>query len=266
MKNQKHNPKISIITITYNSAKTVEETIKSVVSQDYPNLEYLIIDGGSKDNTLEIVERYRDKISLVISEPDKGISDAFNKGIKYATGEIIGIINSDDLLMPGALEKISESYEPGVGVYRGNLIIWNDEKNSRVVSTPGMNFSLYSFKSSPICHPSTFVTKETYEKYGGYKLEFKYIMDEDLLIRLYERNVRFKKVDSELAVFRIGGVTTNPFWKKLREVKLLYTGNGANIMWAYLRVSVYVLRSILLMLAKKVISDDTLKKWKYTKK
>ena len=89
------NPKISIVTITYNSEKTLEETIQSVVSQEYNNFEYLIIDGGSTDHTLDIVNKYRDKIAVVVSETDKGISDAFNKGIRLATGEIIGIINSE---------------------------------------------------------------------------------------------------------------------------------------------------------------------------
>ena len=119
-------PKISIITITFNSEKTLEETIESVLSQNYPNLEYLIIDGGSSDGTLEIVKRYKDKIDFVISEPDRGISDAFNKGIRYATGEIVGIINSDDLLLPDALHKVAENYDSNVGVYRGNTVIWND--------------------------------------------------------------------------------------------------------------------------------------------
>ena len=88
-------PKISIVTITYNSEAIVEETIKSVISQDYPDLEYIIIDGGSKDNTLAVVDKYRDRIAKVVSEPDEGISDAFNKGIRNATGDIVGIINSD---------------------------------------------------------------------------------------------------------------------------------------------------------------------------
>ena len=101
-------PKISIVTITFNSEHTVEETIKSVISQDYPNLEYIIIDGASKDGTLAVVDKYRGKIAKVISEPDNGISDAFNKGIRHSTGDIIGIINSDDVLLPEFWES-SES-------------------------------------------------------------------------------------------------------------------------------------------------------------
>ena len=88
--------KVSIITITYNSAETIEDTIQSVLSQDYPNVEYIIVDGASKDSTLEIVERYRSSISKIISERDKGIYDAMNKGVTLATGDVIGILNSDD--------------------------------------------------------------------------------------------------------------------------------------------------------------------------
>ena len=87
-------PKVSIITIAYNSSETIEETIQSVVAQDYENLEYIIIDGDSKDGTLELVNRYQDRIARIVSEPDKGIYDAMNKGVQCATGEIVGILNS----------------------------------------------------------------------------------------------------------------------------------------------------------------------------
>ena len=96
-------PKISIITVCYNSEAHLEECIRSIVTQEYENNEYLVIDGGSKDGTLDIINKYRDKIAYFVSEPDKGISDAFNKGIKAATGDIIGILNSDDYMMPGVL-------------------------------------------------------------------------------------------------------------------------------------------------------------------
>ena len=105
----KQSPRISVITITYNSAATIEETIRSVTMQDYPDLEYVIIDGGSTDGTLDVVQKYKDRIQVVVSEPDKGISDAFNKGVDRATGEIIGIINSDDILLPGALQEVARN-------------------------------------------------------------------------------------------------------------------------------------------------------------
>ena len=256
-------PKISIITITYNSEKTVEDTIMSVVSQNYPSLEYLIIDGGSKDKTLDIVEKYRDKISFVVSEPDKGISDAFNKGIKYATGEIIGIINSDDLLMPNALQAVADAYEPSVEVYRGNLIIWNFETGNKVRSIPAVKFPIYSFSKPAICHPSTFVAKDAYDRYGTYRVDFKNLMDVDLLMRFYKAKAKFKHVNKELAVFRLGGVTSNPFWKKLNEVKNLYLGNGSGYLWASIMVLWYVLYSSSVFILKRILSDDRLKKWKY---
>ena len=100
-------PVISIVTICFNSAATIEETILSVLGQNYPLLDYVIIDGGSTDGTIDIVERYKDKLGYFRSEPDEGISDAFNKGIKNSKGDIIAIINSDDILLPGALNKVA---------------------------------------------------------------------------------------------------------------------------------------------------------------
>lgn len=220
-------PKISIITITYNSERTLEETIRSVISQDYPNLEYLIIDGASTDGTLNIVERYRKSIAYVSSEPDKGISDAFNKGIRHATGEIIGIINSDDLLLPGALNAIAENYDPKVDVYRGNTVIWDDTKDNRLSIKPTMRFPLGK-PIKAVCHQSTFVTKRAYEKWGAYKLDFKYMMDADLLHRFYMQGATFKYISQDLAAFRLGGMTSDSWKKKLRERKLLVTGNGGS--------------------------------------
>ena len=133
-------PRITVITITYNSAATLEETIRSVTMQDYPALEYVIIDGGSTDGTLDIVQKYKDQIQVVVSEPDKGISDAFNKGVTRATGEIIGIINSDDILLPGALQKLAEAYDPRVDVYSGLILFWNEETGETFPSYPDVTF------------------------------------------------------------------------------------------------------------------------------
>lgn len=258
------NIKISIITITYNSEKTLEETIQSVVSQNYDNLEYLIIDGGSTDKTLDIVNKYKDKIDVVISEPDKGISDAFNKGIRNATGEIIGIINSDDLLLSGALQILAENYDSKIGVYRGNTIVWNDETNYKIVAKPTMKFPLYSLKKRIVCHPSTFVTKKAYNDYGMFKESFKYMMDVDLLMRLYKNKVLFKCVDSDLAAFRLGGATSNSYKKKIDEVRRLYKENGAISIWAEFMVFYFSMYNIIANFMRKMISPDLLRKWKFS--
>ena len=108
-----NQPIISIITVCFNSEKHIEDTIKSVLSQKYNNLQYIIIDGGSKDKTMNIINKYKKEISTIISEPDKGISDAFNKGIQHAKGDLVGIVNSDDILLPESLLAIATSYQKG---------------------------------------------------------------------------------------------------------------------------------------------------------
>ena len=229
------NPKISIITITYNSEKTLEYTIKSVISQEYDNLEYLIIDGGSTDKTLQIIDEYRDNISYVVSEPDKGISDAFNKGIKAATGEIIGIINSDDVLLPGALQTIANNYEEGIDVYRGNTIIWDDINDAKLSTKPTMRFPIGRMIKS-VCHQSTFVTKSTYDRYGLFNVNYKYMMDADLLHRMYLGGAKFKYIDCDLAMFRLGGVTDSDYKKKLPEYRDMMISNGLSPIIAELEI------------------------------
>ena len=227
-------PMISIITITYNSEKTLEETIKSVISQKYDNLEYLIIDGGSKDKTLDIVKKYQDKISIVISEPDNGISDAFNKGIKNATGDIIGIINSDDIMLEGTLKSIAENYDSNVDVYSENIIIWDDVTNSMYVEKPDMIFSLSKI-SCHIAHQGRFITKTAYNKYGVYDTRLKYMMDADLLLRFYKAKAKFKYIDYTAAKFRLGATTSDDIKKKKNDVKIFVTNNGGGIFVFYYR-------------------------------
>lgn len=202
--------KISVITITYNSEKTVEDTLKSVVEQTCEDLEYIIIDGGSTDNTLQIVEKYRDRIAVVVSEKDAGISDAFNKGIKKATGDIIAIINSDDLLLPGALKMIEDTLKPETDVLYGNAIMFgNDRQDS--ISTP-MSLDQFKYRMA-VLHPATFVRKRAYEKYGLYDLHFKASMDRDLLAKMYFGGATFQYCDFEFAKFRTGdGASSKQFY------------------------------------------------------
>ena len=137
-----NQPIISIITVCFNSEKHIEDTIKSVLSQKYNNLQYIIIDGGSKDKTMDIINKYKKEISTIISEPDKGISDAFNKGIQHAKGDLVGIVNSDDILLPESLLAIATSYQKGeYDIYRGNSIIWNPISNKKYREYPSLKFS-----------------------------------------------------------------------------------------------------------------------------
>lgn len=250
-------PLISIITITYNSVETIENTIKSVISQNYNNYEYIIIDGASKDDTLEIVNKYRENISVIVSEPDKGISDAFNKGIKHASGEIIGIINSDDILLPGALKALKECYSPEVDVYRGRLFVNNPQTGFKYSSgEPTLYCPVSSYMKLNVCHPSTFITKRAYKKVGGYKTYLRYIMDIDMLFRLTKARCIFKYVPYELAQFNLGGATSNAFYKKISERYRVIRENDGTMLWgAYVSMSCMI-KDIIKLAIDKTFGDD----------
>ena len=219
--------KISIITVTYNSEKTIESTILSVLNQKYTDLEYIIIDGKSSDNTLNIVEKYKDKIDVIISEPDNGISDAFNKGIKLATGDVIGIINSDDMLTENALEELNSIIQeyPDYDVYYGNSIIF--DKKSAHIYKPDCdinNILKYMF----ISHPSTFVRKSCYEKYGTFDVNYKCAMDFELLSKMYLNGAKFKYFDYECTWFRLGGASRTKDNITKKESIQIAIRNGIN--------------------------------------
>ena len=185
------NPKISIITITYNSSKHLEEAILSVINQPYKNKEYIVIDGGSTDGTLDIINKYSDRIDFFISEPDKGISDAFNKGIKAATGELIGICNSDDVLANDVLQTLADAYEPSVEIYRLNEVIKDFETGDEFLLRPTLEFPKIPYNAQP-CHMGCYIAKSAYQKIGGYDVSFKYCMDTELLRRFTYNGVIYK--------------------------------------------------------------------------
>lgn len=240
--------KISIITICFNSEKTIEKTISSIINQDYDNFEYIIIDGGSTDGTLDIIRKYKQYISVLISESDKGISDAFNKGIINSTGDLIGLINSDDLLTEGSLKILASEYSQDIDIYLGNLIIWNEKTNFKCIDIPTMKFPLIPL-SLHICHPSTFITKNAYLRFGMYRVEFKTMMDLDLLIRYYKKNAKFKHINRELAIFKLGGISQISERKKLEERKNVLLMNGGTMIDVILFQSYLTLRYFI----KKVI-------------
>ena len=227
--------KVSIITITYNSSATVEDTLRTVVSQDYPNLEYIIIDGKSKDKTLEIVERYKHGISKVVSEKDKGLYDALNKGIKHATGDIIGMLHSDDLYANDqVISKVVKKFEedPSTeGVY-ADLVFVNRTDVSKVMRT--WNSGDYEeddfLRGWMPPHPTFFVKKECYEKFGGFNTELKLSADYELMLRLIHKNkIKLAYLNEVIVKMRMGGVSNVSFFVKLKanlEDKMAWKLNG----------------------------------------
>ena len=172
------NPKITIITICYNAADVLERTIQSVVGQTFEGLEYVIVDGGSKDHTLQIIKKYDSKITRWTSEPDHGISDAFNKGIKLATGDHILMLNAGDVLINcDVLNSIMDKLSAPIVTFRVQSSL--NGKPSQLINPSGS-----ILHRAMVNHQSTFVSKRIYEQYGGYDMKFKIRMDYDFFLRV----------------------------------------------------------------------------------
>lgn len=238
------NPKISIVTIAYNCEKEIEETILSVINQQYDNKEYLIIDGASKDGTMDVVSKYRDKIDVIISEPDKGRSDAFNKGIAHATGDYIVMMNAGDLLADDALNKFANNFEPGYDVIKGNTVRWNDETGFKSIEHPVIKYPEIPFNFL-ICHQSTYISKSAYERFGGYGIDYKVVMDFELMLRFSRHNAKFMKINENLAVFRLGGISQTSSKRRIKEMKRAMLENEHSKFNTYVFILYVRLRSLM---------------------
>lgn len=175
-------PKISIVTPSFNQGKYIEQTICSIVNQGYPNLEYIIIDGGSTDNTIQIIKKYESKITYWISEPDNGQSDAIQKGLLKSTGYIFNWINSDDYLEPFSLFKIAEAFNSNIDIFCGYARIFNDIDNYTVLNHRTNLYPILeqTFVEKTICQPGMFYKKSIIHELGGINLSLHYIMDLEL--------------------------------------------------------------------------------------
>ena len=234
-------PKISIVTICYNSAAHIEEAILSVLNQSYENKEYIVIDGGSKDTTLDIIAKYRDKIDYFVSEPDKGISDAFNKGIKASTGDIIGICNSDDILAENVLQIVADNYEEGIEIYRMDEIIKDFDSGEEFYLKPTLEFSKIYINAQP-CHMGCFVTQKAYNKYGLYDIEMKYCMDGEFLRRLTYKGAKYKYIPQVCGYFRKGGASSTNEKRMRNERRIIVTRYGGNKIDAELLVLFFMVK------------------------
>lgn len=205
--------KVSIITVTYNSAATIAGCIASVNEQTYPDIEHIVVDGASKDGTVEIIRSIPNRVSQLISEPDKGIYDAMNKGIRMATGDVIGILNSDDFFTTGeVIAHIVSAFEKnGVdGVY-GDICFVKPENLNKVVryySARWFNPSLFRFGFMPP-HPSVYIRSSCFQKLGLYKEDYRIAADYELLIRFLKVNrLKTHYLNFCVVTMRTGGDST----------------------------------------------------------
>ena len=213
------NIKVSIITVVRNGEKTIKDTIESVLSQTYSDIEYILIDGCSTDKTVEVINDYGKQISKFISEPDNGIYDAMNKGIDMATGDIVGILNSDDFYIDElTIGKVVKEFEEELvdSVYADLVYVEpkNLNKTVRYYDSSKFNPSKFSYGWMP-AHPTFFVKKDAYEKHGVFRTDLKIAADFDILIRfLLTHKISYSYMQEVLVKMRVGGVSTsfNSIW------------------------------------------------------
>ena len=225
--------KISIITVVLNNKETIQDAISSVLDQTYKDIEYIIIDGASTDGSIETIKSYGDKITKFVSEPDKGLYDAMNKGIKLATGDVIGILNSDDFYIDEfVIERVVREFEKKqVDSVYADLVYVNPENLDKIVryyDSSHFNPQRFAYGWMP-AHPTFFVKRKAYEKYGVFRTDLKIAADFDILARfLYIHKISYSYTKEVLVKMRTGGVSTsfNSIWINNIETLRVCRDNG----------------------------------------
>jgi len=212
---------VSIITIVLNGEKYIEDTIKSVISQKGVYLEYIIIDGGSSDNTLNLINKYNEYISRVVSEPDGGIYQAINKGISHAQCSLIGILNCGDCFLPGTISTVYQAFmATEADIIYGDIQVKEEFENCIYIKKLiADHFQLKSRMS--IFHPSTFVKHNKYLELGVYDVTYKLASDYDLFLNFYLKGCIYFHISAEIAIFRLGGISSSRFNLSIKENYLI---------------------------------------------
>jgi len=227
--------KVSIITTAFNSAETIEDTIKSVLSQTHADIEYIIIDGGSTDRTLEIISKYKDRIAVLVSEKDDGIYDAMDKGVRHATGDIVGILNADDFLFSKtAIEDVVRAFKSNdVDACYGNVIFCDRKDTAKIkrywrageYKAPNLRFGW----TPP--HPAFYVKKECYDKFGPYRLDLSIAADYELMLRFFKKHlISSTFLDETLVCMRVGGLSSRNIFFRFKGLFEVYKSWRVNYL------------------------------------
>jgi len=232
-------PKVTIITVCYNSEATLRDTIESVLSQDYPNIEYVVIDGASSDRTLQILADYRDRIDVVISEPDRGIYDAMNKGIRLASGEFIGMLNSDDFYIDRRVisDLVCAAQAANVEAVFADLVYVDPVDTTRVrryYDSSKWSPARFRFGWMP-AHPTFFIRREWYTRCGLYSLEYRIAADFEMLVRLLHcGGASYTRVNRPVVRMRLGGISTRGWRHSLLMNSEIVRACRTNGIWTTL--------------------------------
>jgi len=250
-------PLVSIITVVYNNSSYIQDTILSVLSQDYEKIEYIVIDGGSKDGTVEIIEEFRDQISVFKSEPDNGIYDALNKGIQHASGEVISILHSGDLYCNENVisETIQLMIEKGSEFCFSDMVIVDDVTGKIIRYYMGNYFRKWMFRMGWMPpHPTTFINKSLFDEFGLFSTEYKIVGDYDFFVRIFfRRDINWSYLNRVTLRMRKGGASNSGFRSKKVIFHEINRSLKSNQVWSLsiFQIGRYIIRMLELVMQPK---------------
>jgi glycosyltransferase involved in cell wall biosynthesis len=210
-------PLISVVTVVLNQKERLQRTLECIVKCGFPRIQYVVIDGGSTDGTLDVIRANQDVIDFWVSEPDRGISDAFNKGISVARGEVVGILNAGDWYEPDALGVIESALaaNPDVDVFCGSIKLWEGSHEPLLCRSDPRSLE----KMTSVYHPTVFIKRSSYSIFGGYDEAYRFAMDYELLLRYKQQGAKFLGLDDTLANMTLDGISRQHWYSGLREVR-----------------------------------------------
>jgi glycosyltransferase involved in cell wall biosynthesis len=198
--------KFSVVTVSYNQRQYLEQALSSVLGQDFPAIEYIVVDPGSTDGSRELIESFRSRLAATVFEPDQGAADGLNKGFRLATGDIFGFLNSDDALLPGAMKNVSKTFEqnPDCDIVMGNgFIVDANGRRIRRIRAAGFTLERYFYGGATWLQQSTFFRRSAFEAVGGFNVDNRSCWDGELLVDMVRAGARVQYLNQDLALFRI---------------------------------------------------------------